>query len=294
MTFDGVSRTQVGSRAVVRAGAAVVADVDAGTVVAGAPARPLADARADDDVEDVAAVVDAACAAMGAWRRERARGWAPGGFLRPDDGRAFVMVCAGGHCATLVGELRDQGREPSAVYDDDARRHGGRVLGVPVAGPVADAPADAAWVLALGQNEARRALVARHPGAAWATVVHPTARVHATATVGRGVNVEPCAVVGAGARLGDFTLVGARAVVGEGAAVGDYAFVGGASVVGAGATVGDGAVVGMGAALLPGASLGAAATVAVGSLVRGAVPAGAAAAGVTAAALGAIARTRLD
>ncbi|KAH8064674.1 hypothetical protein JL722_1553 [Aureococcus anophagefferens] len=100
------------------------------------------------------------------------------------------------------------GREPSAVYDDDARRHGGRVLGVPVAGPLADAPADAAWVLALGQNEARRAIVARHPRAAWATVVHPTARVHETATVGRGVNVEPCAVVSA-ARLGD-RLVGAR------------------------------------------------------------------------------------
>ena len=162
-----------------------------------------------------------------------------------------------------------------------------------VRGPLSVAPEDARLVLTVGQNEARRAMVERFPGARWATMAHPTVRADASARLGRGTVVEPGAVLGAGVVIGDFVLVGARAILGPGAAVGDYAFVGGGAVVGAGARLGGGCVLGMGAAVLPGRAVGACATVLVASVVYDDVPERAVAAGVPAAPLGASRRTRV-
>ncbi|KAH8098457.1 hypothetical protein JL720_1400 [Aureococcus anophagefferens] len=248
------------------------------------PARPpLADA-APTTTPDAAAVVDAACAEMGAWRRERARGWAPGGFLRPDDGRAFVMVCAGGHCATPPASPRPgASRRPSTTTTRAATAAASWAC--PSPGPRRRARGRRVGPGARPERGARAVVAAP---AAWATVVHPTARVHGPRPWAAASTSSPAP---SSARARASATSAAGAVAGERAA-GDYAFVGGASVVGAGATVGDGAVVGMGAASRREPRR--AATVAAARSSAGAVPAGAAAAGVPAAALGAIARTRLD
>ncbi|HEX6939620.1 MAG TPA: UDP-3-O-(3-hydroxymyristoyl)glucosamine N-acyltransferase [Longimicrobiales bacterium] len=51
--------------------------------------------------------------------------------------------------------------------------------------------------------------------------VHPTAVVHAEASLGAEVSIGPYAVIGRGARIGDRVSIGAHAVVGEGVELGD-------------------------------------------------------------------------
>ena len=274
----------VGADAVVLADAGVCEDVPSGTTVGGVPAGAPVTSDTDDRV------VRAALRGMHAWREQTILPQA--GVLRPTGG-PVAMVGAGGHCSTLICELRDHGVEPAGCYDDDATKLGRSVEGVAVRGPLSAAPEDARLVLTVGQNEARRAIVERFPGARWATMAHPTVRADASARLGRGTVVEPGAVLGAGVVIGDFVLVGARAILGPGAAVGDYAFVGGGAVVGAGARLGGGCVLGMGAAVLPDRAVGACATVLVASVVYDDVPERAVAAGVPAAPLGASRRTRV-
>src|SRR5208283_3663230 len=49
---------------------------------------------------------------------------------------------------------------------------------------------------------------------------HPTAVVHAEATIGRGACLGPYCVIGAGAVVGDDCLIGALAVIENGARIG--------------------------------------------------------------------------
>lgn len=56
--------------------------------------------------------------------------------------------------------------------------------------------------------------------------IAPTAIVHPTAKLGKGVVIGPQAVIGAHAELGDFVEVGPLAVIGEGVVIGDNSVIG--------------------------------------------------------------------
>lgn len=110
-------------------------------------------------------------------------------------------------------------------------------------------------------------------GLRFATVVHPTARVPASATVGEGTIVSAGAMVGTRATLGRHVFLNRGALVGHHTALGDYASVmPGANIAGF-CTIEEAAYVAIGAVIVDRITVGTGSVVGAGAVVVSDVPA---------------------
>lgn len=130
-------------------------------------------------------------------------------------------------------------------------------------------------VLAIGIPRTRRAvaeaLLAK--GATFLSVVHPTAVVAPTATIGPGSIVCPHAVVSDSARLGACVLVNYHASLAHDAGAGDFAVLSPCAALAGGAAIGADAFLGLHASVGPGVTVGARSKVSANSCALFDVPA---------------------
>jgi len=183
-----------------------------------------------------------------------------------------LVLGGGGHAKPVIETLRALGAEILGVLDDAPR---GAVLGVPVLGGMADLcrlGGDAA-VIAIGDNAIRARLGARcrEAGLALPALIHPSALVSGSATIGEGAQVMARAVIGAEARIGTLALVNTGAIVEHDAVIGDAAHIAPGAVLCGFVRVGARALIGAGAVLRPGVAVGEDAVVAPGAAVSEAV-----------------------
>ncbi len=197
---------------------------------------------------------------------------------------ARVVVGAGGHAKVVVAAMEAMGAPADAVLDDNPARWGTALLGVPIVGGLAEL---ARWegaraVIAIGHNARRKQIAEAHPSVEWITVVHPSAIVHPSATLGEGAMVIWRAVVEPDARVGAHAIVNSGAIVCHDSVVGAYAHVSVTSVMAGNARVDEGAFLGMNAAVIGGVTVGAWSTVGAGASVVRDVPPRSVAVGVPA------------
>lgn len=197
---------------------------------------------------------------------------------------ARVVVGAGGHAKVVIAAMRAAGERIDAVLDDNAARWGSMLCGVPIVGAIAEL---ADWegaraVVTIGNNARRKQIVESFPRAEWITVVHPSAIVHESATVGEGAMVMWRAVVEPDASVGAHAIINTGAVVCHDARVGAYAHVSVTSTLAGGAGVDEGAFLGMNAGVIGGVTVGAWSTVGAGASVVRDVPPNVTAVGVPA------------
>lgn len=121
----------------------------------------------------------------------------------------------------------------------------------------------------IGPNPKRAQAVARVSPrvAGWGIVVHRTAYVSPSATIGPGTVVMPGAIVHAGAEIGSHCIVNSGAVIEHDVRIGDYAMIAPRAVIGGAARVGEGSFVGLGAIIRDHISIGREALVAMGAAV---------------------------
>lgn len=181
-------------------------------------------------------------------------------------GGGVVILGAGGHGRAVLECARDAGWEVLGFAD--ARAPLPDVLGLPVLG-TEDAIQGPA-LLAIGDNAQRLAAAnrVRARGVALPALVHPSAVVARSATLGEGCVVMPRAVVGAAARVERLALINTAAVVEHDAVVEEAAHVAVGALLCGGVRVGAGALVGAGAVALPGARVPPGATVSARSVAR--------------------------
>lgn len=137
-------------------------------------------------------------------------------------------------------------------------------------------------LLAIGIPQVRRRVAEslRARGGVFLTLVHPTAVVAATATIGPGSIVCPYAVVSDAVRVGECVLVNYHASLGHDASAGDYAVLSPYAAVGGGARIDADVFLGMHASVGPGRRIGPRSKVAANSCALSDVPADAIAFGV--------------
>ncbi|HEY0970449.1 MAG TPA: acetyltransferase [Gemmatimonadales bacterium] len=206
--------------------------------------------------------------------------------------RRVIVVGAGGHGRVVADLARTLGLTVVGYADADERRLGavvdsaGAAVLLTQAELVACARGEREWpcgvdtvALGVGDNLARARLLAGLGTGAVATLVHPSAWVSGTATVGNGSVVLAGAVVNTDARLGNGTIVNSRATIEHDCVLEDGAHVSpGATLCGA-VRVGAGSWIGAGAVIIPGRRVGAGCVVGAGAVVIRDVPDGATVAG---------------
>jgi sugar O-acyltransferase (sialic acid O-acetyltransferase NeuD family) len=205
--------------------------------------------------------------------------------------RPLLVIGAGGFARETVQVLRAHpacgpGGESYTVIgflDDDPRRAGAVVDGVPVLGPselaVEHAARGGAVVACVGNPsapESRQRLVRRLdiPDEAWATVVHPLAAVSPNSTVGAGSVLQAGVVLTAAVRVGRHVAVMPHVVLTHDDVVEDAATFGAGVRLAGGVTAGASAYVGSGALVREYCRLGAGAVIGMGSVVLQDVPPG--------------------
>jgi sugar O-acyltransferase (sialic acid O-acetyltransferase NeuD family) len=196
----------------------------------------------------------------------------------------YVYVLgAGGHAKVVIATAEAAGWHVAGVLDDDLGRRGELVLGYMIDAPIArkvEDP-DATCVLAIGSNAVRGAFasIAR---CKFATLVHPTACVHASARLGVGTVVFAGAVIQPDVRVGTHGIVNTAASIDHDAVLGNAVHVAPGARLAGGVYVGDEVLLGIGSVVLPSVRIGAGAIVGAGAVVVGDVPDSAVVVGVPA------------
>ncbi len=146
------------------------------------------------------------------------------------------------------------------------------VLGDPQTFPVGS---DDAYILAIGVPVVRRhvAEILQGRGARFVTLVHPTAVVAPSASIGEGVILCPYSVVSDSTRVGRFALINYHASLGHDSSIGDFAVLSPYATLGGGAAAEDDVFLGLHASIAPGRRVGAGTKVSANSAVLSDVPA---------------------
>jgi UDP-perosamine 4-acetyltransferase len=194
-----------------------------------------------------------------------------------------------GHAKVLVDLLSTTDLEPAGLIDDELEHRDHTIRGLAVLGTAAILPdlrdrGIEGLLIGFGRATGRRAAVAttQRAGLELPTLVHPSAVVSPTATIGAGVQVLAHAYVGPDAVLHAGVLVNTGAIVEHDAELGDGAAVGPGAVITGRVRVGAAAELGAGATILPNCSIGETAFVGAGAVVTRDVAAGTIVVGVPA------------
>ena len=178
------------------------------------------------------------------------------------------------YAAEVAGFAADAGYTVAGLlepYDDE--RVGTVIHGLPVTW-LEDTSSEGRMAVVGTGETARRPIVERLRSAGWSlcSVVHPTAHLSATSSLGTGVLVAPGVVVGAFSRIGDSVVVGRGALVGHHTEIGAYATLGPGANVAGNVLIAPDAYIGMGALVRDHVTVGEGAVVAMGAVVVGDVP----------------------
>jgi sugar O-acyltransferase (sialic acid O-acetyltransferase NeuD family) len=178
-----------------------------------------------------------------------------------------LFVAGTGSFAADVAEIaRDAGYNVAGLIELlDLARVGETIHELPVVGR--DAPPGACFVLGAGGK--RSVLCDELARAGWTrqTIVHPSAHVPSSVSLGNGVLVGPHVVLGASAVVEDDALLARGVLVGHHTRVGHGAVLNPGANVAGNVTIGAGAFLGLGCVIRDHVAIGAGAVVAAGAVV---------------------------
>ncbi len=101
----------------------------------------------------------------------------------------------------------------------------------------------------------------------WFTLVHPSASVSPSATLGKGVFVGPLASVSSETRIGEFATLGRNSTVGHHTSIGDYCLVGPGAIIPGNVDVGADTLIGPGAVFVNGLRISQGSLIGTGAVV---------------------------
>ena len=200
------------------------------------------------------------------------------------NGDEIYVIGAGGHAKVVISTLQAAGHKVAAVFDDDKRKWGAVLLGIPVQGPLTQLKHlnHAKAVIGIGNNAIRRDVARRFEALDWVTAVHPKAEVHTSVHLGPGTVVFAGAVVQPNSIIGAHSIVNSGATIDHDCRIGEYVHVAPGVHVAGDVQLAEGVFLGIGSAVTPGVRIASWTTVGAGGVVIRDLPAGVVAVGVPA------------
>jgi acetyltransferase EpsM len=189
--------------------------------------------------------------------------------------KQIVLFGAGGHARVVWDTLRLMSHrddlQVTAVLDDDPKLWGQAFMGIKIAGPLTSADQiklDAA-IVAIGDNRARYAAygMCRSIGIPLMNVIHPSAVIGDSVTLGTGIVAFANVVVNIGTHIGDNVILNTACTIDHDCEIGAHAHIAPGVHLAGGVRVGEGALMGIGATAIPGVSIGRWVTIGAGSVV---------------------------
>ena len=198
--------------------------------------------------------------------------------------RSLIIIGAGGHARVLIDTLQLTGKSILGVVDKGHAAHSTGPSGLAILGDdeAVDRFAPDAVLLVNGvgtvKTTAQRDAIYRRflaKGFHFATVVHPSAVISNSATLGEGVQVMAGCVIQAGASIGANSLINTRASIDHDCRIGETVHIAPGATLSGTVTVGDETHIGTGAVVIQGITIGRHCLVAAGAVVYRDLPDGA-------------------
>lgn len=198
--------------------------------------------------------------------------------------RKLVILGGGGTAKdvlSIIGDIRRSGppHEAVGILDDNPALEGQTVCGIAVLGPLERAMTmdDVFFVNCLGspRNYWKRERIVTAlglPPERFATLVHPTAVVSNSSTIGHGALLYPHVVVMAGVRIGAHVTVLANTVMNHDVVVEDFCIITSGVNLSGRVRLGRGCYIGSGSSIIQDCTVGECALVGLGSAVMRDVP----------------------
>ena len=162
--------------------------------------------------------------------------------------RNVIIIGAGGHGKVVADIVLLSGDKILGFLDDDCSKK--EFIGFPVLGIVGEYSKypDAEFVVAIGNNKARRRKAEQIAGSKLYTAVHPTSVISKIDTeIGEGTVVMPNAVVNAGTHIGKHCVVNSGAIMEHDDRIGDFSHISVGAKLGGMVNIGENCWIGIGA-----------------------------------------------
>jgi len=179
----------------------------------------------------------------------------------------IVVVGAGGHSRVIVSTIRACRDKVAAVFDDDPRLWGKKLMGIPIQGPVDRLHGHAGRaIVGIGDATLRKSVVDRL-NLRWATIIHPHSFVDPAVPLGEGTVIFAGGIVQPEAKVGNHVIVNTGATVDHNCIVEDFSQIAPNATLCGNVSVRQGAFVGAGAVVLENLTVGAWSIVGAGATV---------------------------
>lgn len=193
--------------------------------------------------------------------------------------KKIIIIGAGGHAA----EIRDyithynhaveinQKLEVIGFLDDNENNYKAYNFVEPFLGSIKDhiVATNVSYIMGIANVKYRRPIVSAFidKGAIFATLIHPSAIVSPSATIGEGCVISHNASIGPKAQIGKFNMLNSRCTIGHDTVLGDYNFIGPQVVFSGFTKIGNDNMFGVNAATIPSVEVGNNNTVAAGMIL---------------------------
>jgi acetyltransferase EpsM len=188
--------------------------------------------------------------------------------------KSVWLYGASGHSLVIRDVLKDCEVQVAGIFDDNANRVAASDSqvrrGIKLASETFSRP-EAPIHITIGSAELRRSLALELTGP-FLTVIHPSALVSPSTTIGEGSAILHGAIIQAQTAIGKHVIVNTGAKIDHENVIGDYANISPSATLCGNVHVGEGTLIGCGANIIPGVRIGQWSVVGAGTVVIRDVP----------------------
>jgi sugar O-acyltransferase (sialic acid O-acetyltransferase NeuD family) len=188
--------------------------------------------------------------------------------------KSVIVIGAGGHAKVVISTLIASGIKVEKIFDDNPDKWGGHLFDIEITGPLSqiDPCSDEPALTAIGDNRVRKDIVNRFKNLHWINVVHPSAFVDPTVSLGRGTVVFANAVIQADTSIGDHCIINTGATIDHDCRIGNYVHVSPGVNMAGDVHLEEGVFCGIGGKLINGIRIGKWTTIGAGGVVINDIP----------------------